>query len=278
MATDRTKRVSKESIDRIYVESDIRQPSFVMVNPHCHPYYEMYYIEDGACRFFIDNNMYDLKSGDFLFIPPQIFHFTRYLYGECKKYSLFFREADIEECVKELLPEKHGFLKNTRIIQTPEIYTQQITALLQRMLGEEKIADTKSETMLRFLFQELLLLCSRECNFLQALPIDIHTTESPIVQAAQFISNHYNEHITTADIAAAAGYSPNYLTHKFKESVGVGIHEYLVFIRLQKAAHELISTTDTITEIAFRCGFSDSNYFKDAFKKKYGVTPRAYRK
>ena len=33
---------------------------------------------------------------------------------------------------------------------------------------------------------------------------------------------------------------------------------------------------DCITDIAFRCGFSDSNYFKDEFKKKYGVTPRAY--
>ena len=39
-----------------------------------------------------------------------------------------------------------------------------------------------------------------------------------------------------------------------------------------------LSTTDTITQIALRCGFSDSNYFKDAFKKKYGLTPREYRK
>ena len=86
------------------------------------------------------------------------------------------------------------------------------------------------------------------------------------------------EHIDAADIAAAAGYSPNYLSRKFRKSVGTGIHEYLVFIRLQCAALELMATDDSITEIAFRCGFSDSNYFKDAFKKKYGVTPRAYRK
>ena len=56
------------------------------------------------------------------------------------------------------------------------------------------------------------------------------------------------------------------------------MHEYLTFIRLQRAALELVSTDHTVTEIAFRCGFSDGNYFKDAFKKKYGVTPREYRK
>ena len=51
-----------------------------------------------------------------------------------------------------------------------------------------------------------------------------------------------------------------------------------MFVRLQHAALDLVSTNDSITEIALRSGFSDSNYFKDAFKKKYGITPSAYRK
>ena len=55
------------------------------------------------------------------------------------------------------------------------------------------------------------------------------------------------------------------------------MHEYLTFIRLRSAAHELASTADSVTEVALRCGFSNSNYFKDAFKKQYGCTPRAYR-
>ena len=92
------------------------------------------------------------------------------------------------------------------------------------------------------------------------------------------MSSHYMDDISTADIAAEAGYSPNYLTRKFREAAGIGVHEYLTFIRLQRAALELVSTDHTVTEIAFRCGFSDGNYFKDAFKKKYGVTPREYRK
>ena len=84
--------------------------------------------------------------------------------------------------------------------------------------------------------------------------------------------------ITSADIAAAAGFSPNHLSKKFREAAGIGVHEYLIFTRLQHAALELVTTSDTITQIALRCGFSDSNYFKDSFKKKYGITPRAYRK
>ena len=84
--------------------------------------------------------------------------------------------------------------------------------------------------------------------------------------------------ITTADVARAVGFSPNYLTRRFREAAGIGLHEYIVFVRLHHAAQELLSTADSITDIALRCGFSDSNYFKDSFKKKYGVTPRNYRK
>ena len=55
-------------------------------------------------------------------------------------------------------------------------------------------------------------------------------------------------------------------------------HEaYLVLVRLRSAALELVSTDMSVTEIATHCGFSDGNYFKDAFKRKYGVSPRDYR-
>ena len=69
-------------------------------------------------------------------------------------------------------------------------------------------------------------------------------------------------------------------------TLGIGCSEHFVdhtahgrrVFRLDHAAQELVTTDDSITDIALRCGFSDSNYFKDSFKKKYGVTPRAYRK
>ena len=43
------------------------------------------------------------------------------------------------------------------------------------------------------------------------------------------------------------------------------------------AALELKETSDSITEIAQRCGFSDGNYFKDCFRRHFGCSPRAYR-
>lgn len=272
------KRISDAAIDRIYAETKTRRKGFAMSSPHCHPYCELFYLQSGTCTFFIDNNMYDLRTGDFLLIPERVFHYTRYLYGDCKKSSLFFRTDDVDPQVCSALLQDGGFFTEIRLFQTPQSFQEQIEELIFKMVREDKISDRQSEPMLRALLQELLLLCARECNFPQALPMNIHTTDSQIVLAAQYISSKYGESITADDIAAVAGYSPNYLSRKFKESTGVRIHEYLTFIRLQKAAVELVSTKDSVTEIALRCGFSNGNYFKDAFKKYYGVTPREYRK
>ena len=146
------------------------------------------------------------------------------------------------------------------------------------MLQEERIGDDASVVMLHMMLQELFLFCSRECSFPEEPPANIHTTDAQIVKAARFMTAHYMEPITAATIAKAAGYSPNYLSRRFRQAVGIGVHQYLMFIRLQRAAHELLSTDDSVTEIAFRCGFVSSNYFKDAFKSAYGIGPREYRR
>lgn len=275
---DASVEVAEKSIEKIFVGSETREAGYIMPRPHCHSYFELFYVENGTCRFFIDNNMYDIHSGDFMLIPPGVFHYTRYIEGICKRSIVHFRREHLGERVVNLLPQGELFLASVRIFQVSETYREQINAHFSRMVSEKKISDERSDVMLSALLQELLLLCARECMFLQDIPANIHTTDRQIVLAAQFISKHYAEHIRAEDIAAAAGYSPNYLSRKFRKSVGTGIHEYLLFIRLHYAALELVTTDDSITEIAFRCGFSDSNYFKDAFKKKYGVTPRAYRK
>lgn len=265
-------------LDRIHADSRLNKTGFVMAAPHCHPHCELFYIENGEGSFFIDNNMYELHTGDFLFIPPQVFHYTRYTRSACKRSNVFFRTGDIAGDIAAAMPHGAAFFDGVRIFRVPEAYRAQFETLISRMVREEKIDDARTAPMMRTLLAELLLLCCRECTFLEDMPEDIHTTDREIVLAAQFIGQHYMDDISAADIAKAAGYSPNYLSRRFREAAGIGVHEYLMFIRLQRAALELVSTDDSVTEIALRCGFSDGNYFKDAFKKKYGVTPSKYRK
>lgn len=271
-------KLENNSLRRVLVECQLREEGFVMSSHHCHSFFEIYYVDRGNCRFMVENNIYDLRKGDFLLIPPDVLHYTRYLDGPCKKYGIYFRSDDISPQVSAAMPGGSSFFQETRIFQLPDAHHYQAELLLDRMLTEEKIEDSRTEAMLYLQLQELLLFCSRNCSFLQDIPANIRTTDRQIVLAARYISDHYMEPISAADIASAAGFSPNYLSKRFREAAGIGVHEYLMFVRLQHAALDLVSTNDSITEIALRSGFSDSNYFKDAFKKKYGITPSAYRK
>ena len=249
-----------------------------MTGHHCHSCYELFYMESGECRFLVDERIFDLQAGDFILLPPIALHYTRYVFGPCRRTVILFRPEDVPDDVRRCMPHPDRFFSETVVFQVPEAYRTQIADIIRHMETEEKIQDSCSPLLRRCHLHNLLLLCSRVSTFLTEPPVDIHTTDQYILQAARYISRFYMNPVTTADIAGAVNFSPNYLSRKFRMATGIGLHEYLVFIRLHHAAQELISTTDSITTIALRCGFSDSNYFKDSFKKRYGMTPRAFRK
>ena len=278
MTSAKGRRFRPREISRVCADRAVREQGSGMAAHHCHTFFELYYVEQGSCRFLINDSIHDLEQGDFILIPPQTFHYTRYLHDRCARCNLYFRAEDIGEHALGALPEGRDFFSYAHVFHAEESCQGQISALLTRMLSEERLGDACTAAMQLYCLQELFLFISRFCSFTQTLPESISTSDRQTLLAARFISGNYMHPITSADIAAAAGFSPNHLSKKFREAAGVGVHEYLVFTRLQHAAAELVSTTDTITQIALRCGFSDSNYFKDVFKKKYGMTPREYRK
>ena len=262
----------------VHAETRQRDPSFVMSGHHCHSCYELFYVRSGECRFLTDDRIHDLGAGDFILIPPMTLHYTRYFTGPCVRTVVLFSGEDLAEGIGQYMPGEKWFFSETNLFRVPEANREQAEDILSRMEAEDRKDDVYSVPLSRCALQELLLFCCRTCDFLPPETAGIRTEDRHILNAARFISERYMHPITTGDVARAVGFSPNYLSRRFRTSAGIGLHEYIVFVRLHHAAQQLISTGDSITEIALRCGFSDSNYFKDSFKKKFGVTPRDYRR
>ena len=292
----------------VYAESAVRDSGFVMNGHHCHSCYELYFVESGECRFLLEDQFQDLQAGDFLLIPPMVLHYTRYFSDPCRRTVILFRREDVAEAVRRCMPGEERFFAESSIFRAPKERIPEVEEVLRRLVAENAKAGFRAgadgipvrqenpdaargrteekspgfpaadEVMRQCLLHELLLTCARLCAFSPGTATDIRTTDCHVLRAAQFISENYTQPITTGDVARAVGFSPNYLSRRFRQTAGIGLHEYIVFVRLHHAAQELIATGDSITDIALRCGFSDGNYFKDSFKKKYGVTPRNYRK
>jgi AraC-like DNA-binding protein/ligand-binding sensor domain-containing protein len=99
-----------------------------------------------------------------------------------------------------------------------------------------------------------------------------------IKQVAEFIHQHIgNADVNIDDLAAATATSRSGLNRKMKHLFGMSPAEFIRESRISRAATLLTSTTLTISEIAWECGFSDLNYFGKCFKAKHKVSPTAYR-
>ncbi len=80
-------------------------------------------------------------------------------------------------------------------------------------------------------------------------------------------------------IAQKLGYSPYYLSSKFKELTGgTGYREYILKIRMAEASRLLANTNNKISEIAEKLGYLDVNSFYITFRKEFGMSPTVYRK
>lgn len=110
---------------------------------------------------------------------------------------------------------------------------------------------------------------------------DVNQHLSPIMQAyhkaVALIESDYRKDISVNLLAKELGYSASYFGYFFKKMQGVSIGRYIMDVRLERSV-ELLDSQLSVAAIAEKVGFEDANYFSCAFKNKYGVSPREYRK
>ncbi len=92
-----------------------------------------------------------------------------------------------------------------------------------------------------------------------------------------YVNNNFNQNITLSDAAKLAGMTEVSLSRFFKLRTGKTFVETLNEVRLGNASRMLIETTDSINEIAYKCGFNNMSNFNRIFKKKKDSTPKDFR-
>ena len=98
-----------------------------------------------------------------------------------------------------------------------------------------------------------------------------------IQEAVNYIEQNYQRNLTVEEVADACRLNRSYFSKLFKDNVGCPPQEFLIRVRLAKAAELMCSSNAPISEIAVRCGYSNQFHFSRAFKKHYGVPPQKWR-
>ena len=99
-----------------------------------------------------------------------------------------------------------------------------------------------------------------------------------IMAITDYIDQNFQRKLLLGEIARREGLSLTYLSHFFKEALGMSFQEYLNQKRFEYACRLLFTTDRRILDISLNSGFSDVRYFNQAFLEQYGCTPKEYRK
>lgn len=256
-----------------------RSAYFNMKEAHVHTYYEIYYLLSGKRRFFVEQKIYIVNKGDIMTIKRGALHRSTYLLDKThERIVVCFSKNFIQPFLDELGEEMLQKCFETPHMSIPISRREYVEKLLQQMEQEYVTQDKFSKMLLKNHLYELLIFLMRcqeyQTNFTEKLGAGDKTME----QAAKYICENYQRPLTLEDAARQANMNATYFSRKFKQITGFAFKEYLNNIRIKEAIALLLETDDSITEIALKCGYNDSNYFGDVFKKIKGVSPYQYRK
>ncbi len=117
--------------------------------------------------------------------------------------------------------------------------------------------------------REILFLCSYWCYCTATAPAEgAGNHEARLNQLMARLEDHFAEEICWEEVAAQFSLSLRTLHRQLKLQTGLTPQRYLNRVRLMKARHLLRHSDDSVTEIAYRCGFGDSNHF---FRRYFAV-------
>ncbi len=167
--------------------------------------------------------------------------------------------------IMELLSEFYRFSLNHDILMQ-EDSTDDIGKLYSKLL------DMEPDALREWLISSSLSFRSKMISARNK------STKSFVVNAEEYVHNHYGEEGLSLDcVCEALGVSNSYFSTLFKKETGNSFISYLTDYRMDRAACLLIETNEKSYMIAKKVGYTDPNYFSYVFKRRFGVSPSKYR-
>lgn len=253
---------------------------------HTHEFSELVIIGNGSGINIVDGISYPLSAGDVFVIPKgrvheyqQTDHLTTYnVYFDAKQLGLKQWDTGLLAgyhalfLIEPVFRRKSGFSSRLRLDQQQLIRVFGIAELLDRELRDGQ-AGYRLMAMARFM--EMICLLSRYYS-------ETTTEDSRkilrIAEAVSYMEAHFTEDIDIDSLARKAHTSPRNFHRVFLAATGKTPLAYIIGLRVMKAVHLLEFTNLGITEIAFECGFTDSNYFARQFRSLMNESPSEFRK
>lgn len=252
------------------------------------PFSRLYYITEGDAKVYHNQQVFHLKK-DHLYLIPS-YTFSRYKCEEhMSQYYLSFLEGlgngiSIYNCksfIYELPATPYDLELFKRILKiNPN----------RSVLGKNLKFYNKKTTMLSFMkkneeasakhfLESKGILLSLFSRFIQDERPKNNTSvhDKRILQIMQYIREHLEENLMVEGLAARCHLHPDYFSRLFKKETSLRPLIFINKLRIERAQLLLVTTADSIPEVAQKVGFVNLSYFSRLFKKYTGRPPKKFR-
>lgn len=278
-----TQRGSFEFPITIY-KTKISENILGYIDWHWHEELQFCIVTKGNINFNVDGDSIILSEGEGIFINARQLHQAKnYKGNDCSYICLAFHSDFISSFTGSIINTKYiqPYIDNSRInycILKNDIEWKSI--ILNNIL---KIYEEYNKKEMGFELQIFILLIEvwniLIKSYFVSFPNDnARNNSSHIKNIISYICDHYMEKIELNDLAKEVNLSKSTCCREFKKYMSCTIFEYIINYRLVVSSNLLITTNDSISDIAYQCGFGSTSYFIEKFKMKTGVSPSVYRK
>lgn len=226
---------------------------------------KFYYVEKGELIVEIGGQTILAAPGDLLLIPahtPHSFRLTETRYAEKSWCHFEMKRGSADYFENYAVPPKLH-VEDTALVDD----------LFRRLLSSNKLPTEQQELVSTAAICELV-----EYYFRHTTVTEREVADDRIHAVITYIEQHYADQLTLEQLAKFANYSPNHLGKRFKDTTGYPPMRYLSNVRIERAKLLLQGTSDSISVIMEKTGFTDAAYFSKSFKKMIGYSPQKFRK
>lgn len=103
-------------------------------------------------------------------------------------------------------------------------------------------------------------------------------SDEKIMEAQIFIEKNYQHTISIEKLAGNSYMSPRNFIRRFEGVTSNTPLEYLQRVRIEAAKKMLENSNDSIEQIAMKCGYDDTGFFRKIFKRHVAINPKEYQK
>ncbi len=244
---------------------------------HSHPYYEFYFFLEGHAEAQVKKDHYMLNYGDILIVPPKTSHgiFVHDFEIPYRRFDLWLSASFYGKLLA--MSRDYGYVidaaqnDDRHVIHTDRISFNSILSKLFFIVEEDKGDRFGRSMQLRISVADLVLSINRLASE-QFSPRKV-TKDALYQNICDYIEHNIDGNLSLDNIADHFFLSKYYISHVFKDNIGISIHQYVAKKRLQ-LCHEAIMGGEPISQVYSSYGFDDYSSFYRAFKKEYSLSPR----